>query len=261
MIKFGKRKIIVIMLFGILSVLQAGALPAVTDILLKLDELQEMESDVTAKVKITQQRVDQGVKIMESIYYRRDSDDAFLIVMTSPDSDKGDGYLRVGDNMWMYLRNTRTFQHMNRDESISGSDMSAEDMEERKYSELYEPALDEDGNEIISERTLGNGKIEVYCFELIAKVNDVKYPKQVFWVTKGTMLTVKTESYSVSGNLMRTSYYKQYTEIDGRFIPLWQMFIDQFEIGNKSLIELSAISLINISDSIFTKEYLENLSR
>jgi hypothetical protein len=36
------------------------------------------------------------------IYYERDADGAFLIVMTAPEVEKGNGYLRLGDNMWMY---------------------------------------------------------------------------------------------------------------------------------------------------------------
>ncbi len=43
-----------------------------------------------------------------------------LIVMSAPEAEKGNGYLRMGDNLWMYRRNTRTFQHINRDESIGG---------------------------------------------------------------------------------------------------------------------------------------------
>lgn len=240
---------------------QSFALPSIADILFEIDEAQDMNADITAKTNITQQRVDQGIKIMESIYYRRDSDDAFLIVMTEPDSDKGDGYLRVGDNMWMYLRDTRTFQHMNRDEKIGGSNVSAGDMETRKYSELYGPSHDTAGNEIIEETTIGEAGIPVYRFEVTAIESDVKYPKQVIWVTKDDFLILKIESYSLSGTLMETSYYKNYTNIEGNFVPLWMMFIDQFEEGNKTLLELSGISLKEIPDTVFTKAYLENLSR
>jgi outer membrane lipoprotein-sorting protein len=253
------RLVIILPVFLLCSSL--WAIPSVTEILEAIDESMELGQDITCKVKITQQKVDQGVKVMESIYYRRDSDDAFLIVMTAPDSDKGDGYLRVGDNMWMYLRNTRTFQHMNRDDEIGGSDLSAGDMEQRKYTELYEPALDENGNEIISEETLGSAGIPVYRFEIIAKVNDVKYHKLVMWVTRDEYLTMMVESYSLSGTLMETSYYKQYTDIDGHYIPLWMLFVDKFEEGNKSLVELSGISLKAIDNTVFTKTYLENLSR
>ncbi len=117
------------------------------ELLKKLEYNMEMTSDIKANVVLTQQKIEQGVKNIEMIYYRRDSDDSFLIVMTVPEAEKGNGYLRVGDNFWMYRRNTRTFQHINRDESIGGSDARADDFEKRKLTELYEGSRDDKGNE------------------------------------------------------------------------------------------------------------------
>ncbi|MGC8765126.1 MAG: outer membrane lipoprotein-sorting protein [Brevinematia bacterium] len=228
------------------------------EILQKLDKIMEIKTDITSKVKITQQKGD-SVKVMEAIYYRRDRDDSFLIIMTEPEVEKGNGYLKVGDNFWMYKRNTRTFQHINRDESISGSDAKSGDLEKRKTSELYDVAKDEKGKEKIDEEMLG--KIPVYKVEIIAKVNDVTYPKQILWIHKENSLVLKAQSFSLSGTLMQTSYYLKYTEIDGRYVPLQQIFVDEFEKGNKTIIELSGISFEKIPEHIFTKAYLENLSK
>ncbi len=228
------------------------------EILKKLDKILEIKTDITAKVKITQQKSD-NIKVMESIYYRRDKDDSFLIIMTEPEVEKGNGYLKVGDNFWMYKRNTRTFQHINRDESIAGSDAKSGDLEKRKTSELYSVAKDEKGKEKITEEMLG--KIPVYKVEIVAKVNDVTYPKQILWIHKENFLVLKASSFSLSGTLMQTSYYLKYTEIEGRYVPLQQIFVDEFEKGNKTIIELSGISFEKIPDHVFTKAYLENLSK
>ena len=61
-----------------------------------------MTSDARAKVDIVQQKSGEGVKTMEALWYRRDKDNAYIIVMLAPESDKGVGYLRVSDNFWMY---------------------------------------------------------------------------------------------------------------------------------------------------------------
>ena len=228
-------------------------------LLSKIEKLQEMTSDVRAKVMVTQQKPGQGTKNIEMIYYRRDSDDSFLIVMAAPEVDKGNGYLRVRDNFWMYRRNTRTFQHINRDESIGGSGAHAEDFEKRKLTELYAPALDASNNEIFSEEVLG--KIPVYKFEVTAKVNDVDYPKKTYWIRKDNYLPLKEQSYSMSGTLMETAYYLNYTIVDGRYVAVKMMFIDEFEKGNKTLVEISGISTQKLDGSIFTKAYLENLSK
>lgn len=231
----------------------------VYDIMKKMEEVTDLRGDVTAKVSIVQRKVGQGDKMYEYLYYRRDRDDAFLVVTLSPESEKGNGYLRVEDNFWMYRVNTRTFQHINRDENISGTDVKAGDLERRKFTELYQPATNSNGEEILSEEMLG--KIPVYRFEVVAKVNDVTYPKAIFWVRKDNFLQLKSQSFSLSGTLMQTAYYLKYTLVQDKYIWVNAMFVDEFEKGNKTIAEIQQISVTKIDDKVFTKAYLENLSK
>ncbi len=166
-----------VMLFvsAIASDLQAA--PPAAEIMKKLEYNMEITRDIRARVEMTQQKADQGTRKIEMIYYRRDSDDSFLIVMSAPESEKGNGYLRVGDNFWMYRSNTRTFQHVNRDESIGGSDAHGSDFEKRKLTELYEPVKGSDGKESVTEEMLG--KIPVYRFEVTARVNEWTIPARL----------------------------------------------------------------------------------
>jgi hypothetical protein len=248
-----------ILAIGIHSNLWAA--PGVIEILAKMDEIEELGTDITVKAILTEQKANQGVRMLEGVYYRRDSDDAYLIIMTAPETSKGNGYLRVGDNMWMYRRNTRTFQIMARGQSIEGSGADAGDLEKRKLVELYKPALDEQGSKILAEETLGKAKIPVYRFEIIARVKDVDYPKKVYWVRQDNFLKLKEECYSLSGTLAETVYYPKYMEIQGKYVLARMIVIDEFEKGNKTLLELSGISLEPIDDAVFTKAYLENLSK
>ena len=231
----------------------------VSAILKAIDDNYKMKKDVRADVTLTQQKAGQGTKIMDMAYYRRDSDDAFLIAMRAPENEKGNGYLRVGDNFWMYRKNTRTFQHVNRDESIGGSDAHGDDFETRKLDELYGPLVKPDGKEDFAEEMLG--KVPVYRFEVRAKVNDVDYPRQIFWTRRDNNLLLKQESYSLSGTLMQTAYFLKFTEVEGRFVAVKQLFIDEFEKGNKTIVEISGLVPGKLEDKIFTKAYLENLSK
>jgi Outer membrane lipoprotein-sorting protein len=239
--------------------LSAFAESRVIPILQSIDYNYKIKTDAKAEVMLTQQKPDQGTKVINMTYFRRDSDDAFLIIMTAPENEKGNGYLRVGDNFWMYRINTRTFQHINRDESIGGTDAHSSDFETRKLTELYEPVLDAGGKELIREEMLG--QVPVYRFEVKAKVDDVDYPKKVYWTRRDNNLAIKEESYSLSGTLMQTAYFLKFTVIDGRYIPVKQIFIDEFEKGNKTVVDISDISTNKLENSIFTKAYLENLSK
>jgi outer membrane lipoprotein-sorting protein len=237
------------------------ASPTVQDIIDYMDSKYEIKSDMTAKARITTKDPEQGNKVIDSIYYRRDIDNAFLIVIADPETDRGNGYMRVGDNMWMYRRNTRTFTHIGRDEKIGGSNTSAGDVETRKFKELYKPSLDASGKEILTEETLGGAKIPVYRLEVVAKVNDVKYPKLVMWVTRDKYLELKRESYSLSGTLMETSFFTNYKEVDGRYVPLLMKFVDEVEKGKNSIMEITGISFEKVDDYKFDKKYLESLSK
>jgi hypothetical protein len=236
------------------------ALPTVQQAIDTIDTNYQIRSDLTAQARITTRDPEQGTKIIESVLYRRDRDDSFLIVLAEPESDRGNGYLRVGDNMWLYRRSTRTFTHIGRDEKIGGSNTSAGDIETRKFKDLYKPSLNAGGREIISEETIG-GKIPVYRLEVVAKVNDVKFPKLVMWVTRDKFLELKRESYGLSGTLMETDLFTNYKNVDGRFVPLLQKFVDEVEKGRTSVMEISAISFAKVDDFKFDKSYLESLSK
>jgi len=235
------------------------AKPNGQQILLKLEDLQKFKSDIHSKVKLTQQKSGQGTKVLEMEYFRRDKDEAFLIRMLAPETDRGNGYLRVADNLWMYRRNTRSFQHINRDESIGGSDAKADDFETRNITETYAVSKDKAGKELISSEMLG--KVKVYKVEVRGIVNDVDYPRKIWWVSQDQGLLLKEEAYSSSGTLMQTAYYLQYSQIDNRFVPIRQLFIDEFEKGNRTVVELSDIKTTALDNSIFTKAWLEAQSK
>lgn len=245
----------------LLSAAVTWATPSIQEIIDYYDTNYQLRSDMTAQARITTKDPEQGTKVIESVLYRRDKDDAFLIVLAAPETERGNGYLRVGDNMWLYRRTTRTFTHIGRDEKIGGSNTTAGDIETRKFKELYKPSLDANGKEIFSLETIGSAKIPVYRLEVVAQVNDVKYPKLVMWVTRDKYLELKRESYSLSGTLMETDLFTNYKDVDGRFVPLLQKFVDEVEKGKTSLLEITGIAFNKVDDFKFDKSYLESLSK
>jgi outer membrane lipoprotein-sorting protein len=94
-----------------------------------------------------------------------------------------------------------------------------------------------------------------------AKVPDVDYPKKKIWVRKDNYLPLKEQSFSSSGTLMSTRYSLSYQRVDGHYIPIKQIMVDEFEKGNKTLVEIKNIVFSPIPETVFTKAYLENLSK
>lgn len=230
-----------------------------TELLKKIDEIQTLEKDGTAKVEIIEKNKELGTRKFSMIYYIQDKTDSFLIVFAHPEKDKGNGYLKRDENMWMYRKNTRTFQHINSSESIGGTNATADDFEKKDLYEEYNIAKDKNGKSNITDTKLGNiDAIKIVC---IAKTEDVKDPKRIYWLRKSNYLPLKVQNFSLSGTLMETIYYKRYTKIDGVYIASKFLIIDEFDKGNKTLVNISEITISPIPNHVFTKAYLENLSK
>ena len=74
-------RIVLIGLLLVYSLMSSTALQAdsltVNEIMAKMNDLQNMQQDITVKMTMTQKRVDEGIKVLESIFYRRDSKISF----------------------------------------------------------------------------------------------------------------------------------------------------------------------------------------
>ncbi|HNY29404.1 MAG TPA: outer membrane lipoprotein-sorting protein [Fibrobacteria bacterium] len=228
-------------------------------ILKALEANDLLSADIHSQVAITENRVGQGAKAMKCEYFRRDADKSFVIAITAPESDRGNGYLRQGDHFWMYRRNTRTFQHVNRDESIGGSDAKGQDFESRPLTQMYAPTKDAQGRELVRADTVGG--VPCWRLEVRAIVSDVDYPKKTMWVRQSDLLLAKDQSYSSQGTLMRTGYYTKYQKVAQRQVPMRQVHVDEVEKGNRTLVDLSDIKVGKLDPAIFTKAWLESRSK
>lgn len=252
-------QVAMVLSLGVALSVPLSAAPTIKSILEKIDQSQNLASDVTARMSFTQVRPVQGTNKYEMEYYRRDKDDSFLLIMLQPSTESGNGYLKTGDDLWLYKKNTRTFQHINRDESISGTDVKSGDLESRKYVEMYAGATNGSGQELIEETTLGGKK--VYKFTIDAIVKDVTYPRQTMWVEISSSLVLMVKNYSRSGSLMLSQYFKDYKQVKNSFIPGFGISVDEFDKGNLTIFQIVSIDTSPIKESIFTKAYLENISK
>lgn len=129
---------------------------------------------------------------------------------TYPPRDKGVRYLKIGDNMWMYLPSVdkiiKIAGHMLR-QSMMGSDFSYEDaLESSRLLEKYDVKLAT--NEVIYIK-FRKGTEEVtkrrpcYVLDLTAKVKKVTYYRRKIWVDRETFVPVKEELFAKSGKKLK----------------------------------------------------------
>jgi len=222
-------------------------------ILKKVDELSNFKNvDFTCTATIVTNKPGKDPSTNTIKFFRRDKDDKFLVLIEKPDVQKGQGYLKIDDNVWFYDPNTREFSHSSLKENFSDSNARNEDFGASNLVEDY--AIVEMTDEKI-------GKTDVVKLVLKAKTDLVPTPHKKIWVQKGSVpLVLKEEDYSLSKRLMRTNMYKDYEIIDGRYVPKTQLFINNLNEGERSQLNLKDISIGAIPDRVFQKNYVESVS-
>lgn len=216
------------------------------------DQMNFEDVDFSAVMTMISEDVETGIEKNVIQQFRRDSGDQFLMLFQEPAVKKGQGYLMIDENLWFYDPESRKFSHTSMKESFGGS--------HARNSDFGESSLSEDYNVIsVTEGKLG--KYEVYIMDLEATNNEVTYPSQKMWVTKSNLLILKTEDYSATERLLRTSLYPSYGKVGGKFIPTKMIFRDELIEGNKTQLSITDLSTRDLPDSLFTKAYVERVNR
>ncbi|MFC1767080.1 outer membrane lipoprotein-sorting protein [Candidatus Margulisiibacteriota bacterium] len=203
------------------------------------------------------------IRTKKMISYSKGRDKSYS-EFTYPARDEGVKYLKIDDNMWIYMPSVEKIikiaGHMLR-QSMMGSDFSYEDaLESSELDKKYNAKLV--GEETITlthpeGRKTVKTKYDCYVIELVAKVKEVTYYKRKIWVDKGTFVPVKEELFAKSGKklkLMTLSNIKLYGK---RYYPVYftmsnllrkdsltEMIIDEVQFG------------LDLPDSIFTQRNL-----
>ena len=174
-------------------------------ILERLDKQSRFDqTDFSAVLTMIVEDPESGIEKMVVRQFRRDDGERFLLLIQEPVTQKGQGYLLEGDNLWFYDPSSRQFAHTSLKETFQGSDARNADFGSNSYSSSYEV-------ESYLEGILGS--FEVYIIDLKAVDDTVPFPYAKIWVTKDSDLVLKAEEYSLTYRLMRTSLFPKYTKV------------------------------------------------
>ena len=209
--------------------------------------------DVTTTFTLVQKKEGETDRVLRVQTFRRDSADMFTIIFQYPDSEKGKGYLRRGDDLYFYLPSTREFVYKNRKDNIGSTDARTDLFGRQRVLQQYSAS---------SAGTATVSKWECTVIRLDAKVPDVSYSIQKWYVRKSDGLPVKVENFSVSETLLATFYFIEYRSLgNGRSIFTKLLAVNNLEKGQQTFLTNDNISSTPIQDYTFTKAYLEERSR
>lgn len=245
--------------FAVLGV--AAAEPDFKAMLKTVDGLVSfLDTDFSANYKIEQFKPGEGTSITNTAIFRRDKDEKYLILILDPPTEKGKGYLKIGQSMWLYDPQSRRFDFTSSKERFQNSNARNSDFTRSTYAEDYD---------IVSAKQEQLGKFACWVLDLKANNEEVSFPRCRIWVSAEDNLVRKTQDYSLSGQLMRTRAIPTYQKVGDRYVPFKLVIIDELRgktIGGKFQNETTSITITNpaltkLKDSIYTQAYLEKVSK
>ncbi len=176
-----------------------------------------------------------------------------LVRILSPAREAGNRTLKLGNDIWMYLRNTETTIRIPPSmmlQSWNGSDYTYDDMvREETLTKDYDITLT--GTEQI-------GGVGCWTLQLIPKPNaPVVWGKIIYRVRKADDLPEQVEYFDERGKLMRTMVMSDFKVMGGRMIPtVWTMY--NSDRTHSTEIKMDEASFdVRIPASIFSLKELE----
>ena len=245
-----------------LFLISAASLWAVTDqeLLRKADSLASYrDTDFSAEYTIIQEKPGQGRTKTVAGVFRRDAKETYVIVIMEPAITKGQGYLKQGKTLWVYDPESKRFNSTSSQERFQNTNARNSDFTSSTLAQDYRISTGADA-------VLGRMKCRVLNLDSIT--NDMTYPKMKIWISEDGLVR-KTEDYSLSGQLLRTSAITDYWRIGNRYVPKQILFVDAlrgaqingtFE-NEKTQITITKPSFNKLADSVFSKTFLETVNR
>jgi outer membrane lipoprotein-sorting protein len=239
----------------------AGPLDAaqMNTLLTIIDDRQRNSGDFKARAFIEQREKDKNDVFFETVFYRRDGSDQFLILFLKPKTEAGKGYLRIDKNLWMYDPATGKWERRTERERIGGTNSRSDDFDPiylaRDFTAVY-----------VGSEKLGN--FGVHHMKLTAKPGaKVADPIIELWVDQATGNILKQQGYALSGRLLRTAYYPKWEKVFSAskaadvYFPKEIRIFDEVEKENRTTVLMEQVDLQPLDKNVFTKAWLESKSR
>jgi outer membrane lipoprotein-sorting protein len=222
-------------------------------ILSKIDEMTNFGTiDFSAEITVVTTRPGEENEAIQARYFRRDSEEKFLILILKPEVQKGQGYLAVGDSLWFYDPENRKFAFSSLKDRFADSGANNEDFSSSRLSRDYT---------VQSWEEVQLGKFDTWAVVLTANSSSVPIAKLKLWIRRDNYLVLKQEEYSLTDRLLRTTAIPNYQIVNGRYIPVQMLTVDNVKVGEKTQITFKNPSVTRLPDSVFTKTYLERVNQ
>lgn len=220
--------------------------------------LERIDANMTIKTaymraEMVIQYKDGDTRSMEFTSWSEGKGRSFL-EFTAPARDAGSRYLRMEDNMWIFLprvgKSVRIQGHMLR-QGMMGSDFSYGDASEQ-------PSMVDDYDAVIEKEEELDGR-PTYVLYLTGNKKTLAYPMRRIWVDAERWIPLKEERFARSGKLLKTALVGDIRQIGSRWYPFRTELDNALQADTRTIMQLLEIELdVKLADGMFTLRNLED---
>jgi len=172
-----------------------------------------------------------------------------IVQVIEPASDRGQVMLMRGRDLWVFLPSVSQPVRLSLSQRLTGQ-VANGDLARANLAGDYRPRV------LRAERL---DSTDCHLLELSAVDRGVTYARVLYWVQQSNSHPVKAEFYSVSERLLKTCRYENFRMLGGRVRPTRLVLQDALKKGDESILDYSGLTLRELPDRMFTKEYLRRL--
>lgn len=241
---------------GLSAAQPVASLPA-QDVVRRVDARMRTPGDWRSLVLVDEVQADRRIT-REMVIFRRPQEDKFLLLISRPRTEEGNGYLRLERNLFSYDPKTGKWERRTERERIAGTNARRRDFDESRLAQEYN--AEDEGTEKV-------GAVVARKLKLTVKEGlEVAFPQMRIWVDPNFNL-IKTQEFALSGKLLRTSLMPRHEKLvhpvsKAEFwSPKEVRIYDEVEKDRVTTLLFKAVDLRPLEQATFTKAWLESKSR
>lgn len=222
--------------------------PSAEEVLEKADEVRSPQLDYKIFVEVTSIRPGKEPKKAKYEVLIKGKDKT-IIKTLEPSMDRGTSLLMIDYDLWVFLQNISKPLRISLQQRLIG-EVANGDIARANFSGDYNPKI------LKIDNIAGK---DYYVLELLARDERVTYHRVILWVKKDNFHPFRAEFYAVSGRILKTCSYENYRQVLGSLRPTRLVLDDPLVRGQKSILEYSDMTLTQLPEKYFTKDYLKKL--
>jgi outer membrane lipoprotein-sorting protein len=250
--KFRATTLLAVLALSACAMAAQAETPDFKAMLKSIDDLNDFgKQDFSAVFDIVTEKPGENPSTTEVKIFRRDEHDQIVILFQKPEKQKGQGYLKIDDNVWFYDPESGNYSHSTMKENINDSEAKNSDFQKYNFADDFDILKTEEGR---------LGAFDTWILTLQAKNNEVSYQKIRLTVRKDKPLPLKEEDFSVSDRPMRTVYsLPTYIQVGSKLVPAKKKYVDEVNKGDQSVTTISDVYEGRLDDKYFQKTFLESV--